>query len=78
MSDYPLTFDEFTSDFSTEEQCRDYLYKFKPNLKPIYAPGVQIKMTPYANGLIKMERISGSGALPPLWRYLAPNPQPRK
>lgn len=26
MKEYPMTFDEFTKQFATEEQCRDYLY----------------------------------------------------
>jgi transposase-like protein len=26
MKEYPMTFDEFTTRFATEEQCRDYLY----------------------------------------------------
>jgi len=26
MKEYPMTFEEFTSKFATEEQCRDYLY----------------------------------------------------
>jgi len=26
MKEYPMTFDEFTTHFATEEQCRDYLY----------------------------------------------------
>jgi transposase-like protein len=29
MSDYPMTFEEFTTKFSTEEQCRDYLYNLR-------------------------------------------------
>ena len=29
MIEYPTTFDEFTSRFSTEEQCREYLYKLR-------------------------------------------------
>ena len=32
MSEYPMTFEEFTTKFSTEEQCRDYLYQLRfPN-----------------------------------------------
>lgn len=32
MNEYPMTFDEFVRSFSTEEQCRDYLYKLRwPN-----------------------------------------------
>jgi transposase-like protein len=32
MKEYPMTFDEFTSKFSSEEQCRDYLYQLRwPN-----------------------------------------------
>jgi transposase-like protein len=29
MKEYPMTFDEFTSQFTTEEQCRDYLYQLR-------------------------------------------------
>ena len=29
MEEYPMTFDEFIKRFSTEEQCRDYLYKIR-------------------------------------------------
>lgn len=32
MKEYPMTFDEFTKQFSTEEQCRNYLYRLRwPN-----------------------------------------------
>jgi transposase-like protein len=32
MDEYPMTFDEFVKNFSTEEQCRDYLFKLRwPN-----------------------------------------------
>jgi transposase-like protein/Zn ribbon nucleic-acid-binding protein len=32
MKEYPMTFDEFNRHFSTEEQCRDYLYQLRfPN-----------------------------------------------
>jgi len=32
MRDYPVTFNEFIKQFSTEEQCRDYLYEIRwPN-----------------------------------------------
>jgi transposase-like protein len=29
MKEYPMTFDEFVRQFSTEEQCRDYLYNLR-------------------------------------------------
>jgi transposase-like protein len=29
MKEYPMTFDEFTTRFATEEQCRDYLYRLR-------------------------------------------------
>ena len=29
MKEYPMTFDEFTTRFATEEQCRDYLYELR-------------------------------------------------
>jgi Zn ribbon nucleic-acid-binding protein len=29
MKEYPMTFDEFNRHFSTEEQCRDYLYQLR-------------------------------------------------
>jgi transposase-like protein len=29
MDEYPMTFEEFIKNFSTEEQCRDYLYKLR-------------------------------------------------
>gem|GEM_PF-4656493 len=29
MKEYPMTFREFTKQFATEEQCRDYLYKLR-------------------------------------------------
>jgi len=29
MNEYPMTFDEFTNRFATEEQCRDYLYQLR-------------------------------------------------
>jgi transposase-like protein/Zn ribbon nucleic-acid-binding protein len=29
MEEYPMTFDEFIKNFSTEEQCRDYLFKLR-------------------------------------------------
>ena len=29
MNEYPMTFDEFISRFSTEDQCREYLYKLR-------------------------------------------------
>ena len=29
MIEYPMTFDEFVKSFSTEEQCRDYLFKLR-------------------------------------------------
>jgi transposase-like protein/Zn ribbon nucleic-acid-binding protein len=29
MKEYPMTFDEFIKNFSTEEQCRDYLFKLR-------------------------------------------------
>jgi transposase-like protein len=29
MKEYPMTFDEFTSRFTTEKQCRDYLYQLR-------------------------------------------------
>ena len=29
MKEYPMTFDEFVKQFSTEEQCRDYLFKLR-------------------------------------------------
>jgi Zn ribbon nucleic-acid-binding protein len=29
MKEYPMTFDEFTTKFATEEQCRDYLYRLR-------------------------------------------------
>ena len=29
MNEYPMTFDEFTKRFSTEQQCRDYLYQLR-------------------------------------------------
>ena len=29
MDEYPMTFDEFIKKFSTEEQCRDYLFKLR-------------------------------------------------
>jgi transposase-like protein len=29
MKEYPMTFDEFTTKFATEEQCRDYLYSLR-------------------------------------------------
>jgi transposase-like protein len=32
MEEYPMTFDEFTKRFATEEQCREYLYQLRfPN-----------------------------------------------
>ncbi|MDR2662211.1 MAG: transposase, partial [Treponema sp.] len=32
MQEYPMTFEEFTSRFSTEEQCREYLVELRwPN-----------------------------------------------
>ena len=32
MDEYPMTFDEFVKNFSTEEQCRNYLFKLRwPN-----------------------------------------------
>lgn len=32
MKEYPMTFDEFTKQFFTEEQCRNYLYRLRwPN-----------------------------------------------
>ena len=32
MKEYPMTFDEFVKNFSTEEQCRDYLFELRwPN-----------------------------------------------
>lgn len=32
MREYPMTFEEFTIKFATEEQCRDYLYQLRfPN-----------------------------------------------
>jgi transposase-like protein len=32
MKEYPMTFDEFVKQFSTEEQCRDYLFRLRwPN-----------------------------------------------
>ena len=32
MIEYPMTFEEFTTKFATEEQCRDYLYQLRfPN-----------------------------------------------
>lgn len=29
MKEYPMTFDEFTTQFAYEEQCRDYLYQLR-------------------------------------------------
>jgi transposase-like protein len=29
MKEYPMTFEEFTTIFATEEQCRDYLYRLR-------------------------------------------------
>ena len=29
MKEYPMTFSEFATRFSTEEQCRDYLYQLR-------------------------------------------------
>ena len=29
MCEYPMTFDEFTTKFATEQQCRDYLYQLR-------------------------------------------------
>jgi transposase-like protein len=29
MKEYPMTFEEFTTRFSTEEQCREYLYQLR-------------------------------------------------
>jgi len=29
MKEYPMTFDEFTTQFATEEQCRKYLYQLR-------------------------------------------------
>jgi len=29
MKEYPMTFEEFTMKFATEEQCRDYLYQLR-------------------------------------------------
>ena len=29
MKEYPMTFNEFTAQFATEEQCRDYLYRLR-------------------------------------------------
>jgi transposase-like protein/Zn ribbon nucleic-acid-binding protein len=29
MKEYPMTFDEFTTKFATEDQCRDYLYDLR-------------------------------------------------
>jgi transposase-like protein len=29
MKEFPMTFDEFTTQFATEEQCREYLYKLR-------------------------------------------------
>jgi hypothetical protein len=29
MKEYPMAFDEFTTKFATEEQCRDYLYQLR-------------------------------------------------
>jgi len=29
MREYPMTFDEFTTKFTTEQQCRDYLYQIR-------------------------------------------------
>lgn len=29
MKEYPMTFEEFTTKFATEEQCRDYLYQLR-------------------------------------------------
>jgi len=29
MREYPMTFEEFTTKFATEQQCRDYLYKLR-------------------------------------------------
>jgi transposase-like protein len=29
MEEYPMTFDEFTTSFATEQQCRDYLYTLR-------------------------------------------------
>jgi ribosomal protein L37AE/L43A len=32
MKEYPMTFEEFTTKFATEEQCREYLYQLRfPN-----------------------------------------------
>jgi transposase-like protein len=29
MKEYPMTFEEFTTQFATEKQCRDYLYRLR-------------------------------------------------
>ena len=29
MREYPMTFDEFVKQFSTEEQCREYLFQLR-------------------------------------------------
>ena len=54
MKEYPMTFDEFTTRFATEEQCRDYLYVLRwPSGFVCPKCGFIGKMWPIGNELFK-------------------------